>query len=36
VEKLLKKDTMAVLFLLIQKSKRIEDVEILALAKPDL
>jgi hypothetical protein len=34
-EKLFKKETEGVIVLLIQKAKRIEDVEILALAKPD-
>jgi hypothetical protein len=34
-EKLLKKETEGGVLLLIQKAKRIEDVEILALAKPD-
>lgn len=34
-EKLFKKETEGAIILLIQKAKRIEDVEILALAKPD-
>jgi hypothetical protein len=34
-EELFKKEKISDLILLIQKAKRIEDVEILALAKPD-
>lgn len=34
-EELFKKEKIADLIVLIQKAKRIEDVEILALAKPD-
>lgn len=34
-EDLFKKDKIADLIILIKKAKRIEDVEILALAKPD-
>jgi len=34
-EKLFKKETEGAIILLIQKAKRIDDVEILALAKPD-
>lgn len=34
-EKLFKKETEGSIILLIQKAKRIEDVEILALAKPE-
>lgn len=34
-EKLFKKDTEGSVILLINKAKRIEDVEILALAKPE-
>lgn len=34
-EKLFKKETEGSLILLIKKAKRIEDVEILALAKPE-
>lgn len=34
-EKLFKKETEGAIILLIQKAKRIEDVDILALAKPE-
>jgi hypothetical protein len=34
-EELFKKEKIADLIVLIQKAKRIQDVEILALAKPD-